>query len=105
MLIVDTLKKNGYTVVAEASEGERCIELYRELKPDLVILDMAMGGAVNGVEVLKTLRKETPPAQVIAGGAAGAVSSLECIRNGAADFLLKPYRQDQIVQKVRDLIG
>ncbi len=97
-LIINILEGNGYTVVAEASDGEHCIEMYRELKPDLVILDTAMD---EGIDVLKTLRKETPPAVVIASGTSGAASSLESIKNGAADFLLKPFRPEQVLKTVK----
>ena len=57
MMIKDILTKNGYEVVGEAENGNKALEKYKELKPDLVLMDITMP-EVDGISALKNIRKE-----------------------------------------------
>ncbi len=58
MMIKDILSKNGYEVVAEAADGAQAVEKYKELKPDLVTMDITMP-EMDGITALKRkLKKE-----------------------------------------------
>ena len=52
MMIKDILTKNGYNVVGEAENGEKAVEKYKELKPDLVIMDITMP-EVDGIQAVR----------------------------------------------------
>ena len=56
MMIKDILSKNGYEVVGEAENGARAIERYKELIPDLVIMDITMP-EVDGIQAVKEIKK------------------------------------------------
>lgn len=56
MMIKDILVKNGYEVVGEAENGLRAIEKYKELSPDLVIMDITMP-EFDGIQAVKEIKK------------------------------------------------
>lgn len=55
--IQNSLVKLGYTVVGSAATGERAIELANEVKPDIVLMDIMLKGAMNGIEAADNIRK------------------------------------------------
>lgn len=55
--IQNSLVKLGYTVVGSAATGERAIELANEVKPDIVLMDIMLKGAMNGIEAADIIRK------------------------------------------------
>ena len=58
MMIKETLTKNGFEVCGEAENGAKALEKYKELSPDLVIMDITMP-EVNGIEAAKGHEPET----------------------------------------------
>ena len=62
--IKDIVEDNGYEVTAYAKDGEEAIELYKELKPDIVILDIIMPG-LNGLETAEILKKQDPDVKIL----------------------------------------
>ena len=94
------LKKNGYNVVGEASNGEEAMEQYRKLHPDFVLMDVTMD-KMNGLDALKRIRKYDPQAVVVMCSAMGQNSIIiDCIENGAKDFLVKPFRCQDLVNVI-----
>lgn len=87
----------GWEVVGEASNGNQAIELFRNLKPDLVTMDIVMP-TMDGVEALRTIREETPTARICMVSAVNQREKLaECIRLGAIDFIVKPFEKTQLI--------
>lgn len=85
-LIVTTL---GAEVVAEAADGELALSLYRQHRPDMVILDINMP-KLDGVEVLKQIMAINPRALVVMLTSLNALDVVkECIDAGAWNYLLK----------------
>src|SRR5690606_19966245 len=70
MMIKDILVKNGYEVVGEAADGFQAVEKFKELKPDLVTLDITMPEK-DGISALKDIRSIDPEAKVIMCSAMG----------------------------------
>ncbi len=58
------LKEAGHNVVATARDGQEGFELYKELKPDLVIMDVTMRG-VDGIAAAKMIKEEDPEARIL----------------------------------------
>ena len=82
-------KIEGVEVVAEAGNGAEALELTRQLKPDLVLLDISMPGA-SGFEVLARQAQEFPDVRVIVLTVHEAEAyAVRALREGAAGFLLK----------------
>jgi len=101
MMIRDILTKNDFEVAGEATNGEEAVNKYAELKPDLVTLDITMPG-MDGVTVLKEIRKLDPNARVVMCSAMGQQAMVvEAIQSGALDFINKPFHPQKVVEILR----
>ena len=95
-MIKDLAKQAGWEIAGEATNGREGIERYRELRPNLVTLDIVMP-ELDGVEALRALREEFPEAAVVMVTAIDQKEKLsECIRLGARDFIVKPFDRDHL---------
>ena len=88
-LLAVYLADAGHTVV-DAPDGREGLAVFREAKPDVVLLDLSMP-EMGGLEVLDHIRAESPdtPAIVISGGAVLS-DAVEALRRGAWDYIVKP---------------
>ncbi len=105
MMIKDILSKNGYTVVGEAENGQVAIAKYKELHPDLVLMDITMP-QVDGIQALKGIKAEDAGATVIMCSAMGQQAMvIESIQAGAKDFIVKPFQAERVLEAVKKVIG
>lgn len=105
MMIKDILNKNGYEVIGEADNGARAIEKYKELKPDLVIMDITMP-EVDGIQAVKEIKKFDENAKIIMCSAMGQQAMvIESIQAGARDFIVKPFQADRVLEAVKKVLG
>ena len=101
MMIKDILTKNGYNIAGEAENGEVAIAKYKELKPDLVLMDITMPN-VDGIQALKQIKANDPGAMVIMCSAMGQQAMvIESIQSGARDFIVKPFRRSVCWKRLR----
>lgn len=104
MMIKDILKKGGYEVVGEAEDGVKAVEKYKELKPDLVTMDITMP-EMDGITAVKEIRKIDPNALIIMCSAMGQQAMvIDAIQAGAKDFVVKPFQPDRVLEAVRKVI-
>jgi DNA-binding NtrC family response regulator len=93
------LQSKGYEVVT-AADGAAAFAVLDRQSPDLVFLDIEMPGA-SGIEVLRRIRKEWPALPAIIMTAHSTVSyAVEAMKEGATDFLTKPFEIDQLLPVV-----
>lgn len=96
-------KECGFDVIGEAENGLQAIELYRQLKPDVVTMDITMP-IMSGLEATKLIVDEFPTAKIIVITALGQQKLvIQALNNGAKDFLAKPFGLTQFKQIVRQL--
>jgi two-component system nitrogen regulation response regulator GlnG len=87
--------------LATASSGEEGLKLIPQLKPDLVLMDIRMGG-INGMETLRRIRQMDSKQLVILMTAYGTTqTAIEAMKLGAYDYLLKPFD----VPKIKEIVG
>ncbi|NIM17945.1 MAG: response regulator [Candidatus Aminicenantes bacterium] len=101
------LESKGFRVM-EAENGQIGLELFREEKPHLILLDLRMP-VVNGLEVLSTVTKESPETPVIViSGTEKIADAVEALHLGAWDYVLKPIQDMSVlfhsVEKVRERV-
>ncbi len=97
------LKKEGYDPVT-AENGAKAIKLVKEDVFDLVITDVKMPKA-GGVDVLKAVREFSPDTMVIMITAyATAETAVEAMKEGAYDYIMKPFKVDEIKLVVRNAL-
>jgi len=95
------LRGNGFEVLGEARDGDEAIALTRELRPQLVLLDLSMPG-LDGLQALPLLREASAASEVVVLTASGTEENLlAAIRAGAAGYLLKTEPPDRIIEFLR----
>ena len=100
LVLKDYLVHAGYEVVGEAENGEQAVAMYEELKPDLLLIDSVMP-VLDGLQALKKIISMDPSAKVIPLVALGQQDcAAECMKNGAKDFIVKPYRKESLLEAV-----
>ncbi|MBL0731282.1 MAG: response regulator [Desulfosarcina sp.] len=98
--IVNRLKKRKLDAVGVTS-GEEALKLLDEQLFDVILLDIKMPGGIDGIEALREIKKIQPIAEVILlTGHASVETSIEGMRLGAFDYLLKPVRFEDLLQKM-----
>lgn len=105
MMIKDILVKNGYEVVGEAENGVKAIEKYKEVSPDLVIMDITMP-ELDGIQAVKEIKKINANANIIMCSAMGQQAMvIESIQAGAKDFIVKPFQSDRVIDAIKKVVG
>ena len=105
MMIKDILTKNGYNVAGEAENGLRGVEKYKEVNPELVLMDITMP-EMDGIQALREIKKVDPNASVIMCSAMGQQAMvIESIQAGAKDFIVKPFQADRVIEAVKKVVG
>ncbi len=103
-IIKKALEKEEFKIVAEASSGEKAIELYQELDPDIVTMDLTMPG-IGGLKALKKLKEFDPDVRVIICSAMSQEPLvIEAMRSGAKEFIVKPFSEDRIIRAARNVM-
>lgn len=104
-LIADVARQAGWEVVGEASNGQEAVEKYVALRPDLTTLDMVMP-LMGGLEALREIRRLDPHARVVMVTAVDQREALlESIREGALDFVVKPFDRERILGVLHKVQG
>lgn len=96
-MIKDVAEEAGWTVVGEAADGQEAIDKYKEVRPDLVTLDVVMP-EFDGLHALKGIRDFDPNANVVMVSAIDQKKVLkDTFKNGAADFVVKPFKKEELM--------
>jgi two-component system chemotaxis response regulator CheY len=104
-MIKDIFTSAGYEVVGEAQHGIEAVEKYKELKPDITTMDIVMPYK-SGIEATREILKGDTDAVVIMCSALGQESLvMEAIEAGASDFIVKPFRAEDVLAVVRKVTG
>ena len=104
-VLKNALVQGGHEVVGEAENGAMAAAKYKELKPDLVTMDITMP-EVDGLEGLKQIKAIDPDAKVIMCSAMGQQAMvLEAIQNGAKDFIVKPFQNEKVLDSVQKVMA
>jgi DNA-binding NarL/FixJ family response regulator len=95
--------EHDMTVAGHARNGREAIERFRELKPDVVLMDLAMP-EVDGVAAIRTIRAEFPAARVLVLTTYdGDESVFRALENGAKGYLLKDCSTADLLAAIRKL--
>ena len=104
LLIAEALAKHGYCVVGQAADGATAVELYRQLRPALVTLDVDMPVAC-GLTALREILDVDPDAVVVMCSAQrDSRRAVEALTSGAKDFVHKPVLPDELLDVVRGAV-
>ncbi len=97
------LEDAGFEVVADARDGVEAVELAREHRPDLILLDLGLP-RLDGVQAARQILAErSVPIVAVTGRSTRLVE--QALGAGAASYLLKPFATDQLVEAVNDALA
>jgi two-component system chemotaxis response regulator CheY len=104
-MISDILSQAGFEVVGEAESGIQAVAKYRELKPDLVTMDIVMPD-MGGIEAVREICKSDPDAKILMCSAMGQQALVvEAIQAGAKDFVVKPFQPSRVLEAVQRVLA
>ena len=107
-MLSDILKNEGIEVCGEAENGKEAVDKYKELKPDLVTMDIVMPKMeeIDGVSAVREIMKIEPQAKIIMVSAMGQHSLVvEAIQAGAKDFVTKPFQPSRVIEAIKRVLG
>jgi two-component system chemotaxis response regulator CheY len=95
------LTQAGYSVVAEASDGDEAVKLFESHHPDIVTLDLNMP-KMNGLDVLRQVMKTNPTAKfVVISAVEDKETVMEALKLGAKYYILKPVTYDKVLETMK----
>jgi two-component system, NarL family, invasion response regulator UvrY len=97
-------KQPGMRVVAEAADGAEAYRLFKDVRPDLVIMDLTMPG-IGGVEAIRRIRQWDPGARILVFSMhQNAAFAVQAIRAGARGYVTKTSPPEALVRAVIDVL-
>lgn len=103
-MLRDLLIRQGYEVVAEACNGREAVENYKQILPDLVIMDITMP-EMDGIEAVHAILQEHPEARIVMCSALGQDGPvMKALQAGALDFVIKPFLPEKVLEAVHKVL-
>ncbi|MDP4125804.1 MAG: response regulator [Bacillota bacterium] len=100
LMICQILARKGYSDIVEAENGRQAVELFKLNKPDITLMDITMP-ELDGLAALEEILAIEPTAKVIMCSAiAQETMVLEALKRGAVDFVVKPFRPNELLLTV-----
>ena len=97
-------KETGFTILGTADSGRLAIQLAKELKPDIILMDIMMESNTAGIEALEEILKENPEIKVIMLTMDETDKMLfQAFSKGAQDYLTKDSSITQVIQSIKDV--
>lgn len=104
-MLKDIFEGNAFEIVGEASNGVEAVEKFQELQPDLVTMDIVMPFK-SGIDATKEIIEINADATIVMCSALGQESLvMEAIDAGAADFVVKPFKPEDVHRVVQKVLG
>lgn len=95
-IMKEILQNHHHEIVGEADNGREAVRLYKELKPELILLDISMP-EMDGITALKMIREADPDAIVIiCSGISQQDLISEALEQGAKGYIMKPFQPEQV---------
>ncbi len=99
-----TLQNGGYENIIEAATAAEALQLFKERKPDLVLLDITLPDNTD-LTLLKKMLAEKPDAKIIMNSAIGQeMIIIDAIKAGAKDFVVKPFEERAFLNTVTKVL-
>ena len=104
LVLRDIVEIGKHTVAGEAVDGADTVEKYPQLKPDMLLLDLAMPKK-DGLSVIQEIIAMDPKAKIILITAAGDMKVIDkCLASGAKSYIAKPFEFNQILKIIDETL-
>lgn len=104
MLLEKQIRRMGYEIAGKAESGEKAIDLTREEKPDLVLMDIELKGDIDGIETVRRIREFSIVPVIYLTGNANEKTRKEAEETSPDGFLVKPVDMDVLKQQIREIV-
>ena len=103
--LLKQLLEDDHEVVGEAENGVEAVELYRELDPDVVTMDVVMP-IRNGIEATSEIKSIDPDSSVIMCTSVGQEEKMrQAVEAGADGYITKPFQKPNVLEAIDDVVG
>jgi two-component system chemotaxis response regulator CheY len=97
------LERSGFEVIGEAENGLKAVQLYKQLKPDIVTMDLTMP-EVGGIDAIKMIKAIDKDARIIVISSMGhEILVREAIMAGAISFIVKPFKEEVVSKQLNNI--
>ncbi len=104
LVLKDILSIGKFELAGEAINGAQAVEKFSAIKPDLLLLDLAMPKK-DGLTVIKEIKASHPDAKIIVVTATDNQKlTNECLEQGAKDCIIKPFDFQKVLQAIRSVL-
>ncbi|MUV39863.1 Histidine kinase [Lentibacillus sp. JNUCC-1] len=98
--LTNILNQEGYEIVGQAENGQKAVELYKALNPDLVTMDITMP-VKNGIDAIQEIKAFDDNATIVVCSAMGQQKIVvQAIEFGATDFIVKPFDKSRVLETI-----
>jgi len=105
LVLKDILSIGEHEVVGEAVDGDEAVDMFRNLNPDLMLLDLAMPKK-DGLTVVNEVIDFNPNAKIILITASDDQKVIsQCLEKGASDYISKPFDFNNVLKSITALLG
>lgn len=102
-ILTTTLTGAGHEVIADAGNGKEALLLLEKVTPDIITLDITMP-VMDGLEALSLIKEKYPDVKVVMLSAAGQKNKvMEALKNGACNFLQKPFEPEDVINVINKI--
>jgi DNA-binding NarL/FixJ family response regulator len=100
-LVSATRNEPDLVVVAEAEDGQKALEMFRKHRPDVILVDLRLPG-MDGIELIKALRRESADARIVVLSSYGGGDDVSrAIQSGASGYVMKSMPLERVLEAVR----
>ena len=104
MMIRESVEEEGYEVVGEATDGVEAMDLFHELHPDIVTMDIVMPRR-SGIDAVRGIIEVDSSAKIVMCSALGQETLVkESLEAGALNFIVKPFKPDDVLETLRQTL-
>lgn len=105
--LIEAILRRGDYEVFKAENGQQAIEMARKHRPDLIMMDVMMPGAVNGLDATRVIKSDPETARgvvIILTAKGESVDREKGLEAGAHDYFAKPFSPLELMRKVDELL-
>lgn len=95
-----TLERHALNVVGVCSSGEEALDVFRTSHPDIILMDIHLSGALDGIATAKLIHDETTTPVVYLTDFADARTVERAIKTGPANYLTKPFHEGELIRAI-----
>jgi len=96
-----SLNASGYDVVGHAMDGREAIHIARHLRPDVILMDVVLGGGTNGIQAARSIQRIIDTSIIYVTGQSNEAMVTDAVLSGADGYVVKPFQTCQVTSSIK----